>query len=430
MEGQILNTVLQNLLEQIALAYGNLLPVAYYFFYIFATITLVQLGLSYAFDQSSNMLATLLLKLFKIAFMLWVVGNLPYLHEVLRDGAIKLGIRAAGGASTIDLVLNPSQIVSYSSEVIAPIRQWIHDISWWGTPTNVGVNLVSVLFGLISMLLIYAAFFYLAYQMFMTLVDFYFTSVLAPIFLAFQVFTPTAWIAAGAIRGPLQHAVKLFTMAFIINIAAPWIGSLQATTGEVKTLDQVGCLVLISVVLVALALKAGTWASGMFSGSPIASAGDLVASFAGVAGTGVMGAKLAKQTIGVGKQTIGSAVGGTIATGAAAVTGAQLRGVSYSGNSTLGKVAAMGYGAIQGTFGAVMATPKAIQASIARSFNRSVASGIRQGYTSTGGVGNYMEPNSSIDNPNQNLAANLTKQAEIYQRIAKAFQEHQDFNKN
>lgn len=429
MEGQILNTVLQNLLEQIALAYGNLLPVAYYFFYVFATITLVQLGLNYAFDQSSNMLATLLLKLFKIAFMLWVVGNLPYLHEVLRDGAIKLGIRAAGGSSTIDLVLNPSQIVSYSSEVILPIKIWIQKMSW-GSPKNIGVNLVSVLFGVISMLLIYAAFFYLAYQMFMTLVDFYFTSVLAPIFLAFQVFTPTAWIAAGAIRGPLQHAVKLFTMAFIINIAAPWIESLQATTGEVKSLDQVGCLVLISVVLVALALKAGTWASGMFSGSPIASAGDLVASVAGVAGTGVMGTKLAKQTIGIGKQTIGSAVGGTIATGAAAVTGAQLRGLSYSGNSTLGKVAAMGYGAIQGTVGAVMSTPKAIQASIARSFNRSVASGIRQGYTSTGGVGNYMEPNSSIDNPNRNLAANLTKQAEIYQRIAKAFQEHQDFNKN
>jgi len=428
MEGQILNTVLQNLLDQIALAYGNLLPVAYYFFYAFATITLVKLGLSYAFDQNSSILAALLVKLFKIGFMVWAIGNLPYLHEVLRDGAIKLGIKAAGGTSTIDLVLNPSEIAQYGNKVIAPIRMWLYSLSW-SSPKTIGSNLISVLLGIIAVVLILGAFFYLAYQMFMALVDFYFTSILAPLFLAFHIFGPTAWMAVGAIRGPIQHAVKLFTMAFIINLAEPWIGSLMVTAGKLQTLTEVGYLVLASFVLVALSLKAGTWASGMFSGSPTASAGDLVTTAAGVIGLGAGAAVLANRAVASSKNIAGSIIGGTVATGAAAVTGAQLRGVTYTGNSELGKIASMAYGAAQGTIGMALSTPKTIQESITRGFSESVARGIRQGYVSTGGNGN------NIASPSQNysdhkMAANVAKQAEMYQRIAKAFQEHQDFNKH
>jgi type IV secretion system protein TrbL len=428
MEGQILNTVLQNLLDQISLAYGNLLPVAFYFFYAFATITLVKLGLSYAFDQNGSMLAALLVKLFRLGVMLWTISNLPYLHEVLRDGAIKLGIKAAGGSSgAIDLVLNPSEIAQYGTRVIAPIRSWLYGMSW-GSAKSIGINLVNVLFGMIAIILILGAFFYLAYQMFMALVDFYFTSVLAPIFLAFQIFTPTAWMAAGAIRGPIQHAVKLFTMAFIINLAEPWIGSLMATSGKLQSLTEVGYLVLASVVLVALSLKAGTWASGMFSGSPTASAGDLVATTAGVAGIGAGALILSNQAIAGSKQIAGSIVGGAVATGSAAIIGAQLRGATYAGNSPIGKFASMAYGAAQGTLGMALATPKAIQQSIARGFSESVARGIRQGYQATGGQHNTAP--SSPDYTDRQAAANVARQAAMYQRIAKAFQEHQDFNKH
>ena len=427
MEGQILNTVLQGLLDQIALAYGNLLPVAYYFFYAFATITLVKLGLSYAFDQNGSILAALLIKLFKMGFMLWAISDLPYLHEVLRDGAIKLGIKAAGGTSTVDLILNPSEIAQYGSQVIAPIRGWLYSMSW-SSLNSIGSNLVNVLFGIIAIVLILGAFFYLAYQMFMALVDFYFTSVLAPVFLAFQIFTPTAWMAVGAIRGPIQHAVKLFTMAFIINLAEPWIGSL-IVTGKLHSLTEIGYLVLASFILVALSLKAGTWASGMFSGSPTASAGDLVTTAAGVVGIGAASAVLASNAVTGAKKVAGSVVGGTIATGAAAVTGAQLRGATYTGNSQIGRLASMAHGAAQGTVGMALSTPKAMQESISQSFSNSVARGIRQGYVSTGGNGdNIASP--AQDYSDRKMAVNVAKKAEVYQRIAKAFQEHQDFNKH
>ena len=125
----------------------------------------------------------------------------------------------------------------------------------------------------------------------------------------------------------------------------------------------------------------------------------------------------------------GSIIGGTIATGSAAVTGAQLQGAAYSGNSQLGKFASMAYGAAQGTVGMALSTPKAIQESIGRSFSNSVACGIRQGYKSTGGNGNNIA-SPSQDYSDRTVAANVTKKAEMYQRIAKAFQEHQDFNKH
>lgn len=427
MEGQILNTVLQSLLDQIALAYGNLLPVAYYFFYSLASITLVKLGLAYAFDQNGSILAALLAKLFKMTFMLWVISNLPYLHEALRDGAIKLGIKAAGSSNTLDLILNPSSVAEYGVKVIAPVRYWIHNMSWSGG--HVASNIANILFGSIAIMLILAAFFYLAYQMFMALVDFYFTSVVAPVFIAFQLFGPTAWMAVGAIRGPIQHAVKLFTMAFIISLAEPWIGSLMSTS-KLQGLTEVGGLVFASFVLVALSLKAGTWASGMFSGSPTASAGDLVATAAGVVGVGAAGTMLGGSALRGTQRVAGSLIGGAIATGSSAMTAASLQGSTYTGNSGLGKFAAMAYGAAQGTAGMLMSTPKAAQERISQSFRDSVSSGIRQGYISTGGADLPDASKSNYGENNAKAATSAAKKAEMYQRIAKAFKEHQDFNQH
>lgn len=192
-------------------------------------------------------------------------------------------------------------------------------------------------------------------------------------------------MAVGAIRGPIQHAVKLFTMAFIISLAEPWIGSLMST-GKLQGLTEVGSLVFASFILVALSLKAGTWASGMFSGSPTASAGDLVATAAGVVGVGAAGTMLGGSALRGTQRVAGSLVGGAIATGSSAMTAASLQGSTYTGNSGLGRFAAMAYGAAQGTAGMLMSTPKAAQERISQSFRDSVSSGIRQGYISTGGA--------------------------------------------
>ena len=424
MHGQILNTVLQNLLEQIALAHGNLLPVAYYFFYAMATLTLVKLGLIYAFEPNGNILAALLAKLFKMGLMLWLITNLPYLHEVLRDGAIKLGIRAAGSSNTVDLILNPSQVAEYGVKVIAPIRVWIYGMSW--SVKTIGINLVNILFGVIAVIVILGAFFYLAYQMFMTLVDFYFTSVLAPVFLAFQLCESTAWLAVGAIRGPMQHAVKLFTLAFIINLAEPHIAAIMVTD-KLQSFTEIGSLVLGSLVLMALSLKAGSWAAGMFSGSPTASGGDLVTTTAGVIGAGAAATMIGGSYLQRAKKVAGSIVGGTIATGAAAVTGAQLRGIAYTGTRA-GKLASMAYGAAEGAAGMLMATPKAMQQRISQSFNANVAQGIRQGYISSGGQADDIPNSANYEQQGSQVAMDVIKKAKIYQKIATAFKEQQNFN--
>ena len=417
MHEQMLNSVLQSLLEQIAMGYGNLLPVTYYFFYAFATITLVKLGLAYAF-QDGNILAALLAKLFKIGLMLWLITNLPYLHEVLRDGAIKLGIRAAGG-NTMDLVLNPSQIADYGLKVAAPIRVWMYDLSW--SVNSIGSNVVNILFGVIAVILIVVAFCYLAYQMFMALVDFYFTSVLAPVFLAFQLFEPTAWMAVGAIRGPIQHAVKLFTMAFIINLAEPWIASLIIIS-KLQDFTEIASLVVAALILVALSLKAGSWSAGMFSGSPTASGYDLVTAAAGVVSAGACVTMAGSSSIKGAQKVAGSVASGAIATGAAAVTGAALRGVNHTGAS---KLASMAYGAAEGAAGVLMATPKAIK-HISQGFKDSITSGIRQGYISSGGDDNVPDPTSCESNESHRM--DVIKKAKIYQRIAGAFKEQQSFN--
>lgn len=362
MEGQILNTVLQSLLTEIGKAYGNLLPVSYYFFYTMATLSLVRLGLAYAIEPSGNILAMLLTRLFKMSLMLWLIANLPYLHELLLEGAIKLGAKAAG-FNTQNLILNPSEIAEYGVKVIAPIRLWLYELSW--SFKNIGGNIVNIIFGVIAIILILAAFYYLAYQSFMALVDFYFSSILAPVFLAFQLFEYTAWLAVGAIRSPLQHTVKLFTIVFILNIVEPWMASL--ITAKQQNLQQVTSLVFAAMILVGLAVKASSWAAGIFTGQTTASAGDLAATANMVLNAGTTSTNIINRA----QQASTSLIKGGLTTGAAAVTGAELRGMNATG---LNKFPQMAYGAVEGaTF------------SLRSSLADSISKGVRQGYTATGG---------------------------------------------
>lgn len=414
MEPEIINNVLQSLLDQIAGAYGNLLPIANYFFYAFASINLVKLGLSSAFNNNSNIIADLLLQLFKMSFMLWVINYLPYLHEVLRDGAIKLGLKAAGSISTIDLILNPSEIAGFGFKAIVPILEWLKDMRWGFR--NAGINLANALGGFVAILAILVSFFYMAYQMLMALVDFYLSSVLAPLFLAFKTFEPTAWIGSSAIKGPIQHAVKLFTMAFILSISTPWIDSL-VSTHALEGMSQAGSLVLASIVLVGLAFKVGTWSASILSGSPNASAGDLVSSAGALAGVGVVGSYASKAAMQTAQRTMSAVSGGAIATGAAAVTGARLGASSYSGSSTLGKISAGTVGASKGVAGVAMATPKAIQDRIAKSFRESSNQGIRQSFGANETVG------SNANKANTSSGQDAMRKAQLYKRIADAFKE-------
>ena len=400
MEVEILNTVMQSLLDQISFSYGNLLPVAYYLLVTFATLNFTKIGLSYAFGKSSDVIVDLLLQTFKLGLIYWVISTLPYLHEVLRDTAIKIGMKAAGTSGAVDIVLNPSQVVSYSFQAIRPIEIWLATLSW--SPGSIGSSLASSLVGSVSMLIIIGSFAYMAIQVFMTIIDFYLSSVLASIFLAFKVFGPTSWIAESSIKWSIQHAVKLFTISFIISLTPFWISAISSTD-KVNGLSGAICIALAALVLAVLTVKAGSFAAGIFSGSPTASAGDLMTTAGGIGAIGVGSAVVANR----GMNAAGEIGVRTASAASGAIIGGQAAAARYSGGSMIGRSIAFGSGAIRGAATSTSGSGHSKDAQ-----NR-IIKGFSAGNKDSGG----------------GSSSAYSKNKQMYTRIGKAFREQQDFNK-
>lgn len=412
MDVDILNTVLESLLGQIAYAYGNLLPVSYYIFVSFASIQFAKLGLSYALGQSHNVISDLIVQIIKIGFLCWVVTNLPYIHEVLRDTAIKLGIKAAGSSNTIDLILNPSLVVGYGFEISKPIFNWLNGLSW--SFGKAGTSFTSSMIGLITCFIVIGSFAYMAFQIFMTLIDFYLSSVLSVIFLAFNVFGPTKWISTGAIRGPLQHLVKLFTLAFVVSLTPFLLERLVNDVADIGTQGAV-CLALASLIVSVLTIKAGSFASGMISGSPTTGASDLFSVGAGFAAGGAATAIASKTLSSQATRGAISAGGALISGASAAFTGGRVGSTEYNGSSSFGKTLAFSKGAFKGASSSALAYPSSLKDRVVQGFNNSVNSGVIRGYNAA------TENNSPIKD--------FANKAQIYQRVSRALKEKQDLEK-
>ena len=173
-------------------------------------------------------------------------------------------------------------------------------------------NFIQITVLLFAWVMVLLAFFILAIQLFVTLIEFKLTTLAGFVLIPFGLFGKSAFMAERVLGNVISSGIKVLVLAVIVGIGSTLFS--QFTTGMAGTqpsIDDAMAIVLAALSLLGLGIFGPGIANGLVSGGPQLGAGAAVG--AAAAGGGVVAAGLA----GAGMAAGGLAAAGGMAAGAA-----------------------------------------------------------------------------------------------------------------
>ena len=353
---------------------------------IIIDVTLAALFWSWGADD--DIMARLIKKTLFVGVFAYLISNWNYLAQIVFESFAGIGLKASGtGFSTADL-LRPGKVAQTGLDAGRPLLESISDLmGYWSFFENF-IQIACMLFAWVLVLL---AFFILAVQLFVTLIEFKLTTLAGFILIPFGLFGKSAFMAERVLGNVISSGIKVLVLAVIIGIGSTLFSEFTAGFGgNSPTIDQAMAIVLAALSLLGLGIFGPGIANGLVSGGPQLGAGSAV-------GTGLAaGGVIAVAAAGVGGvATAGSALAS--GTAAAARGGASLAGgaaKSYSlgaaGQSGLKGVGGGLGGMVRAAGSAVSSPLKRASASMQSSFSaggRAAEATGGMGPTASGGGG-------------------------------------------
>ena len=207
----------------------------------------------------------------------YLLKNYPQLLDTLLDGAFYIGLVAGGGGVGMSTLTDPSMIVELGLRATQPC--WDYLTSYQNIMT---INFPLMLVVLFSALLVLLAYFVIAIQVFLTLLEFYIIAAIAPPFLAFGAWNKSSFLAEKAIGALFGFAIKIIVLVLILSAAIPVLSEFTmpsnfslASFGAAFRMAAAACCVAL------LCWQAPGVASSMMGGSPSLSASGAVGTAAG-----------------------------------------------------------------------------------------------------------------------------------------------------
>jgi len=375
--------------------------------FIATTLIVIDVTLAalfWAWGADDDIITRLVKKTLFVGVFAYIISNWNNLARIVFESFAGLGLLASGtGFSTADL-LRPGRVAQTGLDAGRPLLESISDLMGW---IAVFENLVQILCLFFAWALVVLAFFILAVQLFVTLIEFKLTTLAGFVLIPFGLFGKTAFMAERVLGNVISSGIKVLVLAVIIGIGSTLFGQFTAGFGgATPTIDDAMAIVLAALSLLGLGIFGPGIATGLVSGGPQLSAGAAVGTGLAVGGAAVAagGATMLAARGGAAALSGGAALarGGSSAAGAAssAYTLASMGGSGASGF-------AAGLDGVARASGAAAISPlKRAVSRAADSLKSSHTEGVRGGFETTGGSstmgtigGGASSPASSPDGP-------------------------------
>jgi type IV secretion system protein TrbL len=297
-------------------------------------ITLAALFWSWGTDE--DIIARLVKKTLFVGVFAYLIGNWNSLARIIFESFAGLGLKASGtGLSSADF-LRPGRIAQVGIDAGRPILDSISGLMGYISFFENFVQIVVLLFAWTVVLL---AFFILAIQLFVTLIEFKLTTLAGFVLIPFGLFGKTAFAAERVLGNVISSGVKVLVLAVIVGIGSTLFSQFTSGFGgNQPTIENAMALVLAALSLLGLGIFGPGIANGIVSGGPQLGAGAAIGTGLAAGGVIAAGAGVAAGGVGLAGGAFAGATRGTsaIASGAASAfrTGG-LSGVAEAGASAV-----------------------------------------------------------------------------------------------
>ena len=348
--------------------------------FIATTLIVIDVTLAALFwtwGEGDDILARLIKKTLFVGVFAYIIGNWNSLARIVFESFAGLGLKASGTGFTAAELLQPGRVAQVGLEAGQPILESISDLMGWIAFFENFIQIACLLFAWVLVIL---AFFILAIQLFITLIEFKLATLAGFVLIPFGLFGKTAFMAERVLGLVISSGVKVLVLAVIVGIGSTLFDEFRAGFGGAQpSIDDAMAVALAALCLLGLGIFGPGIANGIVSGGPQLGAGAAAGTALAAGGALVGGAAAAR----LGAGALASAAGGT-ARGAAFASGAANSAYALGSAGKTGAAAAAGGAAAVGraAVGAGLSPLRNASSSLKDSYR----SGGRAAVAATGGT--------------------------------------------
>lgn len=288
--------------------------------FIATTLIVIDVTLAALFwtwGANDDILARLVKKTLFVGVFAYIIGNWNNLARIIFESFAGLGLKASGTGFTVADLMRPGRVAQTGLDAGRPLLESISDLMGY---ISFFENFIQIACLLFAWALVVLAFFILAIQLFITLIEFKLTTLAGFVLIPFGLFGKTAFMAERVLGNVISSGIKVLVLAVIIGIGSTLFSQFTAGFGgQTPTIEDAMAIVLAALSLLGLGIFGPGIASGLVSGGPQLGAGAAI-------GTGLV----AGGMVAAGGAALGAAAGGVGAlaggTAAAARGGAAMAG--------------------------------------------------------------------------------------------------------
>jgi type IV secretion system protein TrbL len=262
--------------------------------YLATTLVAIDVTLAalfWAFGGEDDVIARLVKKTLFVGVFAYLIGNWNSLARIVFESFAALGLKASGSALSAADFLRPGRIAQVGLDTGRPLLQAISGLLGY---VSFFENFLQIAVLLFAWMVVLLAFFILAIQLFVTLIEFKLTTLAGFVLIPFGLFGKTAFAAERVLGNVVSSGVKVLLLALISGTGSTLFGQLtQVTGGDPPTVESAMALVLASLSLLGLGLFGPGIANGLVGGGPQLGAGSAVGASLAAGGLVVAGAGVA-----------------------------------------------------------------------------------------------------------------------------------------
>ncbi|EZP68907.1 TrbL/VirB6 plasmid conjugal transfer protein [Sphingomonas paucimobilis] len=343
-------------------------------------------ALFWAWGADEDVLQRLVKKTLYIGVFAYIIGNFSSLATILFDSFAGLGLKASGGGMALADFMKPGTVAATGLDAGAPLLDATEDLVG---PIGLFTNFPEIVILLVAWLIVVLAFFVLAIQVFVTIIEFKLVTLAGFVLLPFAFFNRTAFMAEKVLGHVISSGIKVLVLAVITGIGTTLFTQfINAGVGPEPDIEQVMAIALGALTLLGLGIFGPGIANGIVAGGPQlgagAAAGTAMLAGASLVG-GAAGAKLAAGAAGSaamagGRMGTAAARGGTRAAGSAAAAYSMGSFGKTGASAVAGGMAAAGESALSGVGKAATSPLRKAADKVRENMRSSFRTGARAGF--------------------------------------------------
>ena len=297
--------------------FGFLGPDVAFLTTILIGIDITLAGVFWALADDKAVIPALIKKVLYVGAFAFILNNFAFLSEIIFDSFAGLGLRATGSPISADDLMRPGFVAAAGYDAASPLLDEMQGLLG---PIAFFENFVLIAVLMVAWIIVLLAFFILAVQLFITILEFKLTTLAGFVLVPFALWGKTAFLAERVLGNVVAAGIKLMVLAVIVGIGSTLFGAFAASfAGGDTTIEQALATVLGALAIFMLGVFGPGIAAGLVSGAPQLGAGAAVGSVAGLAIGGAAGAGIAMG----GARALAAGASGATKAAASVAGGAQ-----------------------------------------------------------------------------------------------------------